>query len=274
MQFNHKVTLSAVLVCTLASTFADARLIIRGGASSNILGKDTPLYLSPLGTTSPIGEGTSPRLIEGNATDIDGLSVIPFRNTGIDEVPPDEICAPDTCEYEFNVGDMLELQGFNAPYGALDDVITTYVWSLFQEPIQLRLSTSMPSMGLPIAATSPGNLITSWSATGVNFISSRQVDVFLETVFPTSLLPGNYQVALTAVYTAPTGLEFGQFNPATYEWDSFGTNFSFESQRYDLTLAGAIPTSPRPINAPSHMAIFIVFFGLLIWKRKRPVNEK
>ncbi|WP_371195171.1 hypothetical protein [Glaciecola sp. SC05] len=220
------------------SSFANAKLIIRGGASGGLGGGGETRYLAPVGTPSLIQDVDLPVRINSQGASPLTSQAIPFSNRNNVTVPSDQRCDPQVCEYNFNLKDPFTLQGFGDFYGADLGVTASYQWGIFEET-----TFFVDANGFTRALL--GDEVRRFDASSFSTVPNSHVDVFLDTTFPLDLRPGDYTVALITIYTAPTDTVFGKFDPnlsvgingeTFYQWDEIGRQFEFETQRFDLTL--------------------------------------
>jgi hypothetical protein len=262
--------LSASLLLMVAE--ADARLIKRGGAS-NALGffvesEDYVYAIAPVGSGSTIGDNIARIVGSQYFVQTDG---VPFANRSgsVGNRDEDDICTPAVCDYYFSIGDRLTVDGYSSSFGVKQEVITSFKWSLY-EP-----TTSVINID-GVEVITLGTEIAHWEPTSITAIIDAQfgqIDVSLDTLFPTDLAPGLYQLGLTSTHTAPSGWKFGYLSRTSYiengksfyHWEASEDAFSnLEKRRYNLTLE-----APIEVSAPNQLSILGLIIGLLIFFRIR-----
>ncbi|MBT1450098.1 hypothetical protein KJ365_04340 [Glaciecola sp. XM2] len=249
---STSVFILSIAICTLFTSIAEAKLIIRGGAGVGLGGGGTIRYLAPV-DTGLFQDVNLPTLIQTPGANNELTKAIPFANRALSEVDEAQRCDPSTCEYVFNINDPFSVQGFGDLYGKENGVTASYEWTIFAEG----------------TGTTPGEALISFAATASSLVPGSHVDVFLDTVFPDSLGVGNYEIALTTIYSAPDGFEFGEYDPNLsifdengvrfFLWTKIGEQFEFTTQRYGLKL----------VSAPSVISLFALGLAFILWRKKR-----
>jgi hypothetical protein len=260
--------LSASLLLMAAE--ADARLIKRGGAS-NVLGFVTGGdSIAPEASGTTIGAGIAQFVGSRYLLQTDG---VPFANRSVGNPDEDDICTPAVCDYYFSIDDRLTVEGYSSSFGEALGVTTSFRWSLYKPT-----TTIINSDGVEVITLATE--IAHWEPTSITVINSGpfgQIDVSLDTLFPTGLAPGLYQLGLTSTHTAPTGSEFGNLSRISYSengesfhnWQALGVAFSnVEKRRYNLTLEAPL-VAPIEVSAPNQLSILGLIIGLLSFFRIR-----
>jgi hypothetical protein len=274
MKIHSALTFPLSASLLLMAAEADARLIKRGGAS-NVLGfvsETTDHAIAPVGIETTIGAGIAEFVGSRHRVQTDG---VPFANRSgsVGDRDEDDICTPAVCDYYFSIDDRLTVEGYSSSFGGGLDVTTSFRWSLYKPT-----TTIINSDGVEVITLATE--IAHWEPTSITVINSGpfgQIDVSLDTLFPTGLAPGLYQLGLTSTHTAPTGSEFGNLSRISYSengesfhnWQALGVAFSNEEKRrYNLTLEAPL-VAPIEVSAPNQLSILGLIIGLLSFFRIR-----
>ncbi|MFT5925051.1 MAG: hypothetical protein ACI9LE_002056 [Paraglaciecola sp.] len=257
----------------LMAAEADARLIKRGGASNvlgYVVGGDS---IAPEASGLIIGAGIAEFVGSRHLVQTDG---VPFANRSgsVGNRDEDDICTPAVCDYYFSIDDRLTVEGYSSSFGEALGVTTSFRWSLYKPT-----TTIINSDGVEVITLATE--IAHWEPTSITVINNAQfgqIDVSLDTLFPTGLAPGLYQLGLTSTHTAPSGWEFGYLTPRLaqieyeetfYNWQASGVAFSnVEKRRYNLTLEAPL-VAPIEVSAPNQLSILGLIIGLLSFFRIR-----
>ncbi|MFQ3251424.1 MAG: hypothetical protein ACI9O6_003274 [Glaciecola sp.] len=254
----------SLLSVLLFSAIAESKLIIRGGASTDAGGGGPLLLLGPAGLPNLVSTGgqfevvdpaTGFKFIDQVTALENDTTVYPFENviTSSDNTGK---CDPQTCEYSFDAGEQLNLQGYNINVGANLGVTTSYLWQL----------TSLN-----------GNLIGAWLPTAVNEFSPASFDIFLDALFPANIEVGQYNIALITTYSAPQDQVFGLVNSEAivevngqnfYLYNEVGDTFSVRSRDFNLFVNSSDVLSARNVDSPmTSVLMLMAIIGLLISRK-------
>lgn len=267
MKIDSALVLTLTASLLLLSTVADARLIKRGGASTD-LGSGGAFHIAPIGIGNFILDG-NPNVVELGYMQQIQTDPVPFANRSgeVGSRDPDDVCNPIVCDFVFSLNDPLTIEGHSISFGADKGVMTSFKWSLYNPP-----STVINSNG--DETTTRGTRIDHWEPepTNIDAVDNVQIDVWLDTFFPVNLAPGLYQLGLTSTYTAPVGMEFGYLDPNSVlligggrsrSWKAQGNSFSTSTfRRYNLSLEAS-----TEVSAPNQFSILGLIMGLLICSR-------